>query len=978
MTFVLVIILLALVGWLFLRWTELRERVASAEARLNNVELELGRLKQVAPSEAAPAPTVVPQAAPPPPPAPAAVRPPPIPQAPLPARVPMPAPSVAPSQPQAIRPEPQPAFHTVNWEKFLGVKLFAWLGGFALFLGVAFFVKYSFDNNLITAPMRIGLGYLTGIGLIAGAFCLSRERQAVTIQTLSATGILILYATTFAAHARYEFFGTAVAFGLMSVATIGAFTLAVRLNAQVVAILGLLGGFLTPPLLSTGVDNPVGLFGYLALLDVGLIAIALRQRWNHLILLAAVATVMMQFGWVGKFFAPHKVDTAVTIFLGFATLFTTAFGIAHRRQQTEKYLSAATLLMPASALAFAFQLLTYNSIARQPGLLFSYVLLADALLLLAAWLRPSLRFGHAFAGGAVFLFLGAWTAMFLRQQFLNIALLAYLLFALLHSIAPALLERRRGGAKPPPAWSHLFPALSLVLVLVPLIKLSAASWSLWPVILLIDLLAIVMAILAASLIPIMAVVLLTALLAAAWIFKVPAELPSVPGLMVIVGGFGLFFMAAAAFAARKLGIKTNEPGAAGRNTFASISTLTSITPFLLLILMLLRLPLQNPTPVFALGAILVVTMLALVRFARVDALCAAGLFAALLLQYVWHVHGFPNGDQNVSVAWYLAFGLVFLIFPFLCQRHVQERVTPWVVSALSLPFHFFLIYNAFIHLYPHFELKGLIPAALAIPCLLAMGRIVSTVAPEAAVRNTLLALFGGASLFFITFVFPIQFERQWLTIGWALEGVALIWLFRSVPHPGLRIVGCALLATSFARLALNPWVITDYGRTGTPIWNWYLYTYGLVAVALFVAARLLAPPRHQIQSFNVPPVLYTLGTVLLFLLVNIQIADSFSGAGAQLTFNFSGAFAQDMAYSLAWALFAFALLSVGFRLKNSPTRYAGMGLLVMTLCKLFLHDLWRLGGLYRIGSLIGLAAVLIVVSFIYQRFLSANAVKKSG
>jgi uncharacterized membrane protein len=44
----------------------------------------------------------------------------------------------------------------------------------------------------------------------------------------------------------------------------------------------------------------------------------------------------------------------------------------------------------------------------------------------------------------------------------------------------------------------------------------------------------------------------------------------------------------------------------------------------------------------------------------------------------------------------------------------------------------------------------------------------------------------------------------------------------------------------------------------------------------------------------------------------------------------------------------------------------------MTLLKLFLHDLWSLGGLYRVGSLIGLAVVLILVSFIYQRFLSTT------
>ena len=75
-------------------------------------------------------------------------------------------------------------------------------------------------------------------------------------------------------------------------------------------------------------------------------------------------------------------------------------------------------------------------------------------------------------------------------------------------------------------------------------------------------------------------------------------------------------------------------------------------------------------------------------------------------------------------------------------------------------------------------------------------------------------------------------------------------------------------------------------------------------------------------------------------------------------------------------MFALVLLGIGLWKNITAARYAGLALLVVTLVKLFLHDLWRLGGLFRIGSLIGLAVVLMVVSFIYQRFLSAQAGKE--
>ena len=111
---------------------------------------------------------------------------------------------------------------------------------------------------------------------------------------------------------------------------------------------------------------------------------------------------------------------------------------------------------------------------------------------------------------------------------------------------------------------------------------------------------------------------------------------------------------------------------------------------------------------------------------------------------------------------------------------------------------------------------------------------------------TQLAWFGGVALFFITLIFPIQFERQWITIGWALEGAALLWLFHRVPHPGLRLTGAGLLGAAFVRLALNPAVLEYHPRAAMPVFNWYLYAYGIVTVCLFAGAKLLAPPRHVV------------------------------------------------------------------------------------------------------------------------------------
>jgi len=225
-------------------------------------------------------------------------------------------------------------------------------------------------------------------------------------------------------------------------------------------------------------------------------------------------------------------------------------------------------------------------------------------------------------------------------------------------------------------------------------------------------------------------------------------------------------------------------------------------------------------------------------------------------------------------------------------------------------------------------------------------------------------------------IFPIQFERQWITIGWALEGAALLWLFHRVPHNGLRATGAVLLVVAFARLALNPAVLSYHARSDTAIFNWYLYAYGVAIACLFVGARLLSPPREHVLGCNGPIVLNTLGTVLSFLLLNIEIADYFSAAGSTLTFQFAGNLARDLAYTVGWALFALVLLVAGIWRQTRAARYAAIALLSVTLVKLFFHDLGNLGQLYRVGALVVVAVVAIVASFLYQRFVPSEKTRE--
>ena len=955
-------------------------------SRLSSIEKDLRTLRQqegfaTKPEGPAPAtpPTVV--AVPPSPSviAPVPVRetreesePPPIPQELIEAKVPQPATPVRPP---------------IDWEQFMGAKLFAWIGGLALFLGVAFFVKYSFEHNLIPPELRVAIGFVVGVSLLVGGVLLKRKENAVTAQTLCATGVLVLYAVTFACRSYYHFafFGLIPTFLLMALITAVAFLLAVRLNAIAVAILGLAGGFLTPVLLSTGQDRPLGLFVYIALLDIGLLATSQRQRWNALPILGAVGTALTQIGWIETFFVPekyfagNKVLVVMTVFAGFQALFLAAVAWAKRTGKMNRELSSSALGLAAVAIFSAFYLLSFQTLGQRPALLFSYVFLVDLGLLVLTLLDAKLVVVEALAGLAAFIFLGAWTGKYLTGQHLYTALAFYFVFALFHAATPLALHRLRKITLP--WWCHAFPALALLLVLMPIFKLAELSILVWPFVLIVDLLALVLAVMTAMLLPILAVLLLTLLAMGVWLFRIPNELTGLPTALLLLGGFAIFFLVAAAWACRRLLAPTGAAPARVPSLFGSITdpanlsvqlpALSATLPFLLLIMVTLRLPLANPSAVFGLALLLIVLLLGMTQIFSLDVLPAVGLVSVLALEHAWHFQHFDPAHATLPLIWYLVFYAVFSVFPFIFHQKFTGKTTPWAAAALAGPLQFYLVYQLIRAAHPS-SVLGLVPAAFALPSLVGLFVLLKRTPLDSAARNAQLALFGGGALFFITLIFPIQFDRQWITVGWALEGAALCWLFHRVPHPGLRLAGFGLLVVVFARLALNPAVLSYHPRAAAPIFNWYLYTYGIATVCLFGGAQLLAPPRQLVLGRNSLPLLYTLGTVLAFLLVNIEVADYFSTAGtAALAFQFSGNFARDMSYSIAWALFALLLLIVGIQKKTAAVRYASLGLLGVTVLKLFFHDLSQLDQLYRIGAFVIVAVIAILASFLYQRFLAA-------
>ena len=288
------------------------------------------------PPQPAPAPVVVP-----PPPAPEAPPPPPRPvvlvQAPAPVRT---EPAVASDdEPSPLQEKTERALRRIwNWiiinEEFQpkGVSWeFAvattWLLRLAVVIfvtGVGFFLKYSIDHGFIGPHARVLLSTLTGLVMLGVGTRLLGKAYHLLGQGLLGGGFAVLYFSVFAAYNFFHLVGPLPAFALMALVTACAGLFAARFNSLLVAVLGILGGYSTPVLLSTGDKNFAGLFGYLLLLGMGVLGISRRRHWpllNHLAMLLTYGLAALS---IDQFYGSADFLVVMPFLAAFFLLFTAA------------------------------------------------------------------------------------------------------------------------------------------------------------------------------------------------------------------------------------------------------------------------------------------------------------------------------------------------------------------------------------------------------------------------------------------------------------------------------------------------------------------------------------------------------------------------------------------------------------------------------------------------------------------------------
>ena len=237
-----------------------------------------------------------------------------------------PAAPVAPAAPMSPAAPVPPLSPPSDLEERIGGRGLLYTGILVLLFGVSFFLKYAFDNAWINETTRVGIGLLTGIGLVVSGVRVNARDLPVFGQALAGAGFAILYLVVYAALNFYALINRTPAFAVMTLITVAAAALADRQRSQPLAFIAVGGGFLTPALVGGGENAQLTLFTYVAVLVIGTMLLALRHQWLALNASSYVGTFVTVVAWAGRYYT----DDQWLRTLLFLTLFCVAFIIIMR------------------------------------------------------------------------------------------------------------------------------------------------------------------------------------------------------------------------------------------------------------------------------------------------------------------------------------------------------------------------------------------------------------------------------------------------------------------------------------------------------------------------------------------------------------------------------------------------------------------------------------------------------------------------
>lgn len=900
------------------------------------------------------------------------------------------------TRPPLASPPPKPR---VSLERTLGVTGAAILGGVVFAIAGLYLYQYSVQQGLITPAVRVAMGTVLGVVCLGGSEILRKRGYRVTADSLAGGAIVVLFAAFWAANAVFHLWPFWLAFALMGAVTALCCVLALRHASQVIAVLGLVGGFATPIALSRGEDNPIGLFGWTLLVNLGFLSVAHKRRWPMMGIIALAGTFIIEALWIFARMEPETFVLGLVVLGVFAALFV-GFVALQPSSERARWISSQ---IGAVFLPFVFAIyFSRQSGALAGGHFYPIALLAALLCAAASWVAraPGLAFvplGTA-AGSVGLALVWVLTNDLDTARAWELVICCTAIAGVLHAlcairpparaeIAPAERELRfavRGDALLADQWTSAAFAAGGFVITLAIAAIGNFRIGLWPWAAGWAALAVLHcrqgALAGRPLLPIASSVL-TGLGLFSWCVTVrrsPEELPVV-GLVAVLLGFVLLYQLAATWISDDRARRTAWCAAGLAPLFAMATVSAALDS-----------PAHDPR--FLLGVLLVLGACVAIAAngARSSVLFAIGAVATASALWTHSIRGtlWPN-PPRLSIlpeaTLFVALGAaLFTLWPFVRRASWTSSRSVWGVAAAASVLWFLPLKTLWTAWLTN-DAIGLVPVALAAIVgtgywLAGRGAADTESGPGTSdtVHGIARAWFASLTLFWLALALPVQLDKDWALVGLALAGASQVWLWTKCDHVPLKYAGCALLSFASAVLVLSRFDGT-YPIHEAKLVNWLAWQYLAPAVAAVLASTWLAP-RELARMRPTEKSLYANGVPwcaslcglcaagLVFAWLNLAILNAF-GTMPKFQWLSERVPARDLTMSLAWALYALSLLVLGVNRRIGGLRWISLGLFMLTIAKVFLFDLGNLQGLYRVASLFGLAIALLLVSILYQRFV---------
>jgi uncharacterized membrane protein len=909
-----------------------------------------------------------------------------------------------------------------DMEQAIASRWFVWVGGLAIAVGGLLFVKYAYDNGYISPALQISLGLALAAALI---FAGERLRRASPLPTesnyvpaaLSAAGLVIAFASVFAAYALYELIQPATAFIGLALIGIAALFLSLR-QGPLIAALGLLGSYATPTIIPSGHPSAWTFFPYLLIIMAACFAVLRKRPWAWLGYAAIAGSAAWSFLWLA---GPYQLEDTIALGL-FALAFGTIalFGMSLKDVLSETSGSlqnpvqmSGPLMIGATGVAVA-SLVLATLVLRSGHSGSALVLFFAGMACVAAfsWFKRGKSLAAAAAALLSLIVLmgwreaafhewvmeesGLWTTVLLGEapQFMNWMLGAGLAFTALGIIGYV---RRHT----PLTWASIAAGSALLFVTGAWARVDGLmTFQAW-------------AMLAAG--------AALVLLAAVWLRRSYMTQPSDnlaagilcagSALLALFAADRLFdhiwlTLACAALAlgyaclARPLAVKMLGP------VSAALGTLVTLRLFAARELWLdeRALPLGPHWPLYGYGVPVVLLFLASrwlksTRHAQsaisLEAISLGLAISLVSLELRVLIGGGLTAEHpqllemSAHILTWLgaAYGLLYR------QRLYSSLVATWGARVLIAASALALIGGPLLVLNPMLSgevLQGgsffnaLLLAFLAPASLLWL--IARRLAPAG------LELFRPAIELFAVFLLTVfaaveikrlyngpllsiwpsdEVEASLHILAWLGLACALVW-GASLLSPPASVWGArALIALSavgiiFGSMAVFNPVLSGIPLRGGAVFNSLLLSYvAPIALLAFIAQRLGALGWTSFRpAFGGAALLLSMAYLTLETKRLFQGPDMVARALSN---------AESYAYSAVWLAAALALFLAGIRLAQKYVRYAGLGVIVLVVLKVFLLDMSNLEGLYRIASFMGLGLCLVAIGWLYQRFVQKPA-----